>query len=223
MAVGVPARDPRTVDDPIAPVRRYYTERIRRFGPSPAGVDWNDHRGQSERFRVLLEALDGLDGVSLVDLGCGYGALLDVIAGDPRVDSYRGVDISPEMIEAAQELHRRCGVSHPTFEFSTGSTPPERSSDVVVASGIFNVRADASPDAWTRHVTETIVEMARTAGRAFAYNGLLPTSEGYRPRDHLHHSEPADHERLVRSLGWIPTVRTDYGLWEFTVIARRPT
>lgn len=207
--------------DPLKEVRRYYSERIVRFGAGPAGVDWNDAQGQSARFGVLLEALDGLTRSSLVDLGCGYGALLDAIGDDPRVDRYRGIDVAPEMIEAARSFHSGCGIAHPPFDFMSGSAPADGEADVLVASGIFNVRADVPSDVWKRHVEDTIGRMARAAERTFAYNALLPPSAGFRPREHLHYSDPEEHERLVRRLGWVPTIRVGYGPWEFSIIARK--
>ena len=50
---------------------------------------------------------------SLIDFGCGYGALLDYLGAVGRRVAYRGFDISEAMIQAARARH--AGVAHASF------------------------------------------------------------------------------------------------------------
>src|SRR3954453_20757562 len=59
-------------------VADYYSGKIRQHGPTPAGVDWRDREGQEARFDGLLKIVDP-PATSLIELGCGYGALYDYL------------------------------------------------------------------------------------------------------------------------------------------------
>ena len=61
-------------------VAEYYSEKVRQHGETASGVDWNSTESQKTRFDQLLrivpsEAAD----YSILDYGCGYGALVDVL------------------------------------------------------------------------------------------------------------------------------------------------
>ena len=72
-------------------VADYYAARLRRFGTTPQGVDWSAADSQLLRFdRLLQVAQDGGD-ASLIDYGCGYGALVDYLAATGRPFSYSRV------------------------------------------------------------------------------------------------------------------------------------
>jgi len=204
----------------ISEVERYYTEKVRAFGPTPKGVDWNDAESQNLRFEVLLRVLDGNEGSELLDFGCGYGALLDrPEIGAHRV-RYEGRDVSADMVTAAAGLHKTCGVEHYDFRFSPGAQIEEEH-DVIVASGIFNVKMTVPENAWVEHVEETIVLFAKRSRCAFAYNCLSDRSEPNRRRSDLHYANAAEHAEFVTSLGFEAEIEDGYGLYEFTILGRR--
>src|SRR3954454_17795656 len=97
-------------DIPVAPVdlgkiERLYSEGIRNHGPAPASVGWRDTASQRLRFEMLLRLIDETAGpgedFTVNELGCGYGALVDVLAErfGSRVAAFRGTDISADMVE----------------------------------------------------------------------------------------------------------------------------
>ena len=93
----------------LATVCRYYTDRLRQFGATPQGVDWNSADAQALRFSRLLELLpvsrEADPPVSLIDYGCGYGALADYLAARGGAVTYCGFDVSADMIAAAEARH----------------------------------------------------------------------------------------------------------------------
>jgi SAM-dependent methyltransferase len=197
-------------------VARYYTEKLREHGPTPRGADWNSVESQKLRFDQLLSVCDRSRPYGLIDVGCGYGALLDHIraAGD-RVE-YLGLDVSGEMIAQARSLH--AGV--PGSSFQVGSTCDE-SADYVVASGIFNVKLETPDETWHRYVVATLGEMARMARRGFAFNLLTSYSDPDRRRPDLHYADPCwffDH--CKRNHARHVSLIHDYGLYEFTIRVR---
>src|SRR5262245_32292934 len=97
-------------------VGRYYSERLAKFGPTHRGVDWKSADSQELRFSRLaqiFEESDANEERSLIDYGCGYGALLDHLRAAGRRVDYHGFDISESMIEAAKTRH--AGTDRSTF------------------------------------------------------------------------------------------------------------
>jgi 2-polyprenyl-3-methyl-5-hydroxy-6-metoxy-1,4-benzoquinol methylase len=90
--------------------------------------------GLDDTSRVVLDALGsrGLLGSSILELGCGIGALsLELL--QKGADSAHGVDLSPSMIQLAQTLAAEAGVSQKaTFERGDGAVARLPSSDIVI-------------------------------------------------------------------------------------------
>src|SRR4051812_21370294 len=81
-------------------VAAYYASKLREHGPTPRGVDWRDRESQEVRFDALLKIAD-VAGASLIELGCGYGALYGYIRQTGLGLTYAGYDIAQEMVDAA--------------------------------------------------------------------------------------------------------------------------
>src|ERR1043165_4307416 len=116
-------------------VNEYYTEKVTAHGATPKGVDWNGPESQELRFKVLLRILEKTKpGFSLLDYGCGYGAMYDYMCQYYTDFLYSGYDISDAMITEARKLH----VNDKALWVSDQAELNPY--DYVVVSGIFNVR-----------------------------------------------------------------------------------
>ena len=63
----------------LAPIAGIYSHRLGQYGAAPRGVFWKTEEGQRLRFDVLMGAFDAAaekGGITINDLGCGYGACL---------------------------------------------------------------------------------------------------------------------------------------------------
>src|SRR4051812_9276494 len=97
-------------------VSDYYSDKLKKFGPTPRGVDWNSEQSQVLRFDQLTKLLphDYSGQSKILDYGCGYGALLDfLIRRYPKV-YYTGFDISEEMIATCRSTFQ-----HPFAQWAT--------------------------------------------------------------------------------------------------------
>jgi SAM-dependent methyltransferase len=196
-------------------VAAYYSGKLREYGPTPRGVDWRDRESQEARFAALLEIVD-CPGTSLVELGCGYGALYGYIKAAGLDLSYVGYDISDQMIEAAT-------TAYPAAEFARldAAEPPPRRADYCVASGIFNVRFDIPDDAWLDYVLATTDLMAAIASRGFAFNCLTSHSDRDRQEARLYYADPgAILNRCISRYGRRISLRHGNPPYEFTVLVR---
>lgn len=200
----------------LGTVGRYYAEKLRQFGATHRGVDWSTAASQELRFSRLLQVMDGHDDGSLIDYGCGYGALLDYLGASGRRVVYRGFDISEAMIQAAQAGH--AGVAHASFTAESSQLAP---ADYVVASGIFNVKLGYTPDVWWDHVSQTLAVMHSLCGRGFAFNMLTTYADADKQRGDLFYADPLRVFDICRQR-FSPRVALlhDYALFEFTIIVR---
>ena len=199
-------------------VADYYSEKVRQHGETARGVDWNSTDSQRTRFDQLLRIVSSqTTPYSILDYGCGYGALIDSLAERGRPFRYVGYDVSEEMILRAKRLHGRDG----SCEFTTNEEELEPC-DYVVASGVLNVRLDASLSEWKAYVLETLDSLHRLSLEGFAFNALTSYSDPEHMRDDLFYADPSwlfDHCKRTYS-GQIALLH-DYGLYEFTVLARK--
>jgi SAM-dependent methyltransferase len=198
-------------------VREYYDATIAQHGPVPAGVDWLDLRTQRLRFSRLLRVVpQGHAGrsFSLNDFGCGYGALLDFVAEKlpASVVDYCGIDLAPGMIRHARSLH-------PGARFTCAQRSP-RTADYTVASGVFNVRLENDDKAWGRYVRDTLRHFVRTSTRGIAVDFLAPRPSWSHGSGALFRPDPQPLVHFLENLGARVTLDADYGLPEFTLLAK---
>lgn len=198
-------------------VARYYSEKLERFGPTAQGVDWNSDDSQRLRFAKLLALDASADDRSLIDYGCGYGALVEFLKESGRCWRYTGFDVSEAMIRQASTLHAgRTGVS---FTSSPVDLAP---ADYTLASGIFNVKLDHPQNVWQEYVLQVLAELDRLSHAGFAFNMLSTYSDPERRRADLYYGEPGYFfEYCKRRFSPHVALLHDYPLYEFTIIVRK--
>ena len=198
-------------------VADYYSEKVRQHGETAQGVDWNSAESQKTRFDQLLGVVPSkATEYSILDYGCGYGAIIDALIERGRPFRYVGYDVSEEMILRAKRLH-----AEDSCEFTMNEDELEPS-DYVVASGVLNVKLDASVAEWNEYVLETLDALHRLSLKGFAFNALTSYSDPERMRDDLFYADPSwlfDHCKRTYS-GQVALLH-DYGLYEFTILARK--
>jgi SAM-dependent methyltransferase len=199
-------------------VERYYTGKLRRYGACALGVDWACEPTQQLRFVQLLKLCRSRLPFSINDLGCGYGALVPFLRKrrPGLIAAYYGVDLSTEMVEAA----RRSNSAETYAEFAVGGEL-QRVADYSVASGVFNVKLAHPLQVWESFVRRTLTDLHNNSARGFAVNFLRPLDDGIVPKQ-LYCTQAEPWVRYCqRELGCDVEVSSNYGLKEFTLIARR--
>jgi SAM-dependent methyltransferase len=198
-------------------VERYYSGRFAEHGPTARGVDWNSTESQEIRFAQLARACPSDQAFTLLDYGCGYGALLPFLRESGFAVDYTGFDLSPAMLEHA----RTCFAGEEGVRFASAEDALEPA-DVVVASGVFNVRLDVAAESWHNYVLSTVRRLSVLSRRAFAFNCLTSYSDPERMRSDLYYGDgPSFFNFAKRELGREVALLHDYGLWEWTLIVRK--
>ncbi|HUH07428.1 MAG TPA: methyltransferase domain-containing protein [Egibacteraceae bacterium] len=131
----------------------------------------NDDVELSGVSRRVLDALDGegLQGRSVLEIGCGTGRL-SLAAVGLGAAHVTGIDLSPLSIEAARQRAERAGVSGRTrFEAGDGSQLPSERHDLVVLDKVVCCYPDGPA---------LVARACAAAGRAAVLS--LPPSSGPR-------------------------------------------
>jgi cyclopropane fatty-acyl-phospholipid synthase-like methyltransferase len=201
-------------------IAEYYGRVFAAHGDTPRGMDWNSEEAQMLRFDKLLQHLP-VEGASMLDVGCGTGELYGLIR-ERRLGlaAYHGIDFVEPMVETARRKFPDEGKA--TFSVGGLESLGDRRFDLVVASGIFNVKQEVSAASWEAHVRDTLRAMYERADRAVAFNVLTGFSDPDRRAAHLYYADPGSLMAFCRAeLSRFMLVDHGYKFFEFTAVVYR--
>ncbi len=196
-------------------VEQYYSEKVKTYGATSQGVDWNGKESHFLRFEQLTKLI-GAETFSLLDYGCGFGSLVEFLNNKEYDYSYTGFDISDEMIKKGKELYSQKNISF-------FSNPESLSSyDYVIANGIFNVKLKADEEEWKKYILDTILKMNQLAKKGMSFNILTSYSDEEYKKDYLHYADPLEiFDFCKKNISKNVALLHDYELYEFTIIIRK--
>lgn len=201
----------------IGEIEKYYSDRIREYGETPQGVDWNGEESQTLRFEQLCKLIKSPRPFTINDLGCGYGAFFEYISKKDELFSYTGIDISADMISAATRRYK----NNENARFVV-SDEPVQIADYGVASGIFNVRLNRTDMEWQKYLETTLDALDRTSRLGFSFNCLTSYSDSEKMRDYLYYADPCKlFDFCKRHYSRNVSILHDYNLYEFTILVRK--
>ena len=121
------------------------------------------------------------------------------------------------MIAKANELH--AGMQGVAF---VGKERDLREADYTVASGIFNVKLEASCTEWESYVLRTLETISRLSKRGFAFNVLTKYSDPEFLRPDLYYADPLFFFDCCKTkFSRFVSLLHDYPLYEFTLLVRK--
>lgn len=199
-------------------ISAYYAEKFNFYGDTPRGVDWNGKESQFLRFDQLCKVIGNFKKpFSLIDFGCGYGALYEYLVNYSEEFTYTGVDISNEILLCAKNKFGHI----PGVKFSTTLNSADRV-DFVVASGVFNVRLGYDDDDWFNYVLLTLDSLNQSCIQGFSFNCLTIFSDVDKMQPSLYYADPMrifNHCKMHYSKN--VALLHDYDLYEFTILVRK--
>ncbi len=197
-------------------VKSYFDKRIQEHGASPRGADWNSAASQQARFDQLLKVVEGQP-FSILDYGCGTGALADYLLEKGFQADYYGFDVLESAVRIARENH----AGQPLRQFFTDEARlPE--CDYTVASGIFNYRGEQSFEDWTNYVVSLLHRFNQLSRKGFASNFLTKYSDADRMRADLYYADPLYlFDYCKTTFARNVALLHDYRLYDFTILVRK--
>jgi len=188
-----------------------YRSRWLEYGYDPRTLGWTKDC-RRVRFAAAFEGLRPDDYASVVDLGCGFGDLLDYLRTRGWQGRYTGVDLTPELLNEAARRHAAddraafvCG------DFQHLDLPQ---SDAAIALGVANHRLHEDNLAFT---ARTIEKMWAISSRVVVCDFLSSAAEPDRRRDDLFYADPRDIYQLVSPYSRRIMIHHAYMPFEFQV------
>jgi SAM-dependent methyltransferase len=198
--------------------KNYFEERLTAHGATARGVDWNSESAQELRFSQLLKVIPPAQPFSLLDYGCGYGALAGYLLRlEYPLVKYSGFDILETMVEKAREGYR----AFPQCIF-TSNTKDLDTVDYSIASGIFNLKLETTFEAWTEYVVGELHKVNNYSQKGFSFNMLTSYSDPEYTRPHLYYADPCFFfDYCKRHFSRNVALLHDYEVYDFTIIVRK--
>jgi SAM-dependent methyltransferase len=201
-------------------LNQYFTEKLEQFGPTAKGMDYNGETAQHTRFLELIKVIKNpAEKFSVLDYGCGSGALFDFLHGRGCRFDYYGVDLIEKMVVAGRETHQ----DFPNAHFTTNEKEVP-AVDYLIAGSIFNNKLDVPNADWQDFVVTSLHNMNNLCTKGFSFNMLTSYSDADRiaQRPDLFFGDPLFFFDLCkRNFSRNVALLHDYGLYDFTILVRK--
>ncbi|MBL8030278.1 MAG: class I SAM-dependent methyltransferase [Candidatus Doudnabacteria bacterium] len=143
-------------------LKKYYNQALSKNGPaSVRSLHWVQKEHQIIRFEILSK-IGNLNNCTVLDAGCGLGDLFFFLTKQYKQVNYTGIDILPEMIEAAKN-------KYPAAEFmNLGIHNLKNKYDYILASGALSFALTEGKS----HYYNLIQTMFKMSNKGVAFNVL---------------------------------------------------
>jgi|688.fasta_scaffold62892_2 cyclopropane fatty-acyl-phospholipid synthase-like methyltransferase len=190
-----------------------YRQAFRQHGRSSAAVLCPKGRHEI-RYEALTAPFD-LVGKRVLDFGCGLGHLSTYLSVRDIDCDYLGVDIVEEFIES-----NRCSFPDRKFRQVSGIAEIKETFDVVIASGVFNIRYFADEMENQQYVETRICELFKLASEGLSVDFMTSYVDFVQP-DAFHLDPGACATFVATSLSRRFVINHQYLPYEFCVSAFR--
>lgn len=190
-------------------INTFYASRYKQWGYSPKSLGW-DKGNQQVRFDVLTSQYS-FEQKSILDIGCGFGDLLNTISKKASQFDYTGIDLSEDFIKKAKQLHPQPHCRFFAEDILTFS--PQRSFNYAIASGTFNLML-AGVDQYN-YIEEVIKKTLQICIDGFAFD-FLSDKVDYQKEETFHFS-PEKLLSIAYKYSRNVMLRNDYMPFEFSL------
>jgi dTDP-4-amino-4,6-dideoxygalactose transaminase len=201
----------------------HYDSCLRRYGDTALGAGWPNEADRQTRFEVMLDVIsgDGSARAKLLDVGCGTGELFRVarLHKRPSID-YQGVDLSELPLQYAREKFPNASFLRLDILEATNHQLNHLAADYCVINGLFTVKQTLSNQEMWEFMTAVVSRLWRITDKAIAFN-VMSKQVDWEREDLFHVSLDRMASFLHELAGRSVTLRSDYGLYEYTCYIRK--
>ncbi|MDC7223319.1 MAG: methyltransferase domain-containing protein [Spirochaetales bacterium] len=172
-------------------ITHFYNEELRLDPEKLECLGWEDRKSQFRRFQILTDYID-LNGKKVLDVGCGFGHLVEHLKDREIQAEYTGLDLLSSMVGSARERHGE----HTFLEGDLfGETLFEGDSfHVLYCSGLFNLNTGNNFD-FLLDAVETFLHLST---ETVVFNLLHKDSPDKEDRFYYFHPDQVIREIEVR-------------------------
>lgn len=187
-----------------------YQKSLGKHGTSSKALQWRNEKSAHLRYEQLVADVY-FENRSILDVGCGFGDIIDFIAKKTKKFEYTGVDIVPEFIDVAKK-------KYPKYKFVLRdyfSKPLKRKFDIVISSGALNSNMKDA-ESFRKKAIGVMFEHAEEA-LAFNMAGGHPQPENKRTNK-VWYADSLEVLRYCMTLTTKVIFRNHYHKRDFTII-----
>lgn len=182
------------MDNITLELKKHYSQSFKQYGPTPKGVDWGEKEDVSLRYHKMISVIGEerqKDSISLLDVGCGYGGLLQYMYTNSIPDRdinilYTGIDVVESMIDYAKANFKEANFIHgDIFDLDTKET-----FDYVICNGILTQKLSASTMDMDKFAHKLIKKMYALCNVGVVFN--IMTSKVNYTVSNLYYRNPGD-------------------------------
>ena len=195
----------------------HYEKCLKKYGPNHRGMDWPNRKDLDKRFQIMMEVVlpNSRKPVSILDLGCGVGLLVDYLKHKGILSNfnYWGIDLSKKMIDKAKKIH-----PDQKFEVRDILKKPisPESIDYIIMNGLLTEKVSLKQKQMEEFAKEIIKAAFLICKVGIAFN-VMSTHVDWKRKDLFHWSLDKVVSFLVKECSRNIIIRMDYGLFEYTV------
>ena len=200
-------------------LKDHYESCLAKHGEGHLAVDWPNEDDAKTRHRVMLELTRGFvpdyRNEIIIDFGCGLGDFFSYYLGHSNIPRYLGVDISPEFIKKAIEIHP----SKANFQCLDITACPDAMprGDYIIANGVFTEKREMTQEQMWDWVKDTLTKLWDKTDVGLAANFMTPFTTTPQRDDLFHLSVDLLMGFCCENLSRNIVIRQNYGLWEYTI------
>ncbi len=184
----------------------YYENCLERDQDEAKMVGWRSKRRQDLRFKIVSQ-IDDLNHNSVLDLGCGLGALGEFFQKQEIQVDYTGYEIGGRMVNMAKNLRPYLRIK----EVDILEDDVQERFDWILSSGVFNLRLNDN-----RAFLEKMLARSFEICELGVGVNMLSTYVDYQDVE-LYYARPEEVFALAKTMTRRVALRYDYMPYEFTV------
>ena len=151
-------------------LKKHHVNQFEKYGATSKGVDWgSDKENIDLRYKKMLNLVGGVkEKFSILDVGCGYGHLINFLEEEFECDiEYVGIDLVEDMVSWSRNNYdnKYTFINADFLEYDF-----KQQFDYIVCNGILTQKLDASNISMDLYTNRMIKKMFQITNKGIAFN-----------------------------------------------------